>query len=536
MFSFLLIGLLLGFISPARASHIMGGQLTYRWVSGSTYEVTLVLYGDCTGIYLPTGSVTILAQNNGCNSTAVTAALVPLGTSQTIQPYCSSVQQQVICSAASTRPLTYFQSYRGTISLPPAANWVLSYEDAARPGSANVAGQPNFRFEATLNNQLAAGGAVQTVANTSPLFNLTTSSLIPWNRSSTISNAGFDADGDSLAYSLVDPLEMCNRTIAYYQSITRLAGVPQPGCTYAVAAGSPTTYSATYPMVTAYDTTGSCPQRLLTPKPFLFDAATGTITVTPSRHPAFAPIQSAYRYMVVVMVTEYRRLPGSNRRYRVGSVRRDLIMTVYDCGANQLPRFAPTVVVNQRSQSRTQPLGQEIQALAGESLTVDLTATDSDAGQFVLLSVAGTPVPGISLYQTLNGQSRLTFVVPPSLPEGLYHVSVAALDDACPVKGVQGQTLAFRVVNTALATRAAQALAVAAFPNPFTEQVKFQLATPGVQTLTVCDHLGRTVATVRSQPNGTVVWQPAATLPAGLYLARSADGRQSVRLLRSAAQ
>ena len=43
LFSAVLV--LLSFSS--RASHIVGADLTYKWTSGLTYTVSVVLYGDC---------------------------------------------------------------------------------------------------------------------------------------------------------------------------------------------------------------------------------------------------------------------------------------------------------------------------------------------------------------------------------------------------------------------------------------------------------------------------------------------------------
>ena len=86
-----------------------------------------------------------------------------------------------------------------------------------------------------------------------------------------------------------------------------------------------------------------------------------------------------------------------------------------------------------------------------------------------------------------------------------------------------------------MATRTEAALPVAAFPNPFSSHVRFQLATLGVQPLTIWDYLGRVVDTISSQPDGTVRWQPADGLPIGLYLARTTGGNQTVRLLHSGA-
>ncbi|MEM6526236.1 MAG: hypothetical protein AAF693_20750 [Bacteroidota bacterium] len=31
---------------PAQASHLLGGYLTYRWVGGNQYEITVILFTD----------------------------------------------------------------------------------------------------------------------------------------------------------------------------------------------------------------------------------------------------------------------------------------------------------------------------------------------------------------------------------------------------------------------------------------------------------------------------------------------------------
>ena len=39
--------ILLGFLYTARASHLVGGELSYRCLGGNNYEVTLKIYRDC---------------------------------------------------------------------------------------------------------------------------------------------------------------------------------------------------------------------------------------------------------------------------------------------------------------------------------------------------------------------------------------------------------------------------------------------------------------------------------------------------------
>jgi hypothetical protein len=70
------------------------------------------------------------------------------------------------------------------------------------------------------------------------------------------------------------------------------------------------------------------------------------------------------------------------------------------------------------------------------------------------------------------------------------------------------------------------------YPVPFREQVQFTTA-PN-QAVILVDALGREVARLTSAPSGLVRWQPAPTLPAGLYLARAAStGQPLARLLRA---
>lgn len=50
----------------SKASHAAGADLTYRWLSGNTYEVTAAFYRDCGGINQPT-TVTLEYGSANCN-------------------------------------------------------------------------------------------------------------------------------------------------------------------------------------------------------------------------------------------------------------------------------------------------------------------------------------------------------------------------------------------------------------------------------------------------------------------------------------
>ena len=266
---------------------------------------------------------------------------------------------------------------------------------------------------------------------------------------------------------------------------------------------------------------------------FAFDSLTGAFHVSPNRYINTPSNQGDNKYAVVVKVTEWRKVSGTYRV--VGTVRRDMLWVVYDGTGTALPRLNPTVTVQSGTRTSTQPLGTPVAVRVGEPISVVFAATSTLTATPLAFTLEQNTVPGAVIQNgPAAGTGRLTFTPPLSLRDGLYNVSLTVTDDASPLRNLITVPVAFRVYSTALGTRRATALAVAAYPNPFVERVQFQLARPGVQTLTVSDELGRVVAHLTSLADGWVQWQPAADVPAGLYLARTPDGRQTVRLLRAA--
>ncbi|MBD2724373.1 hypothetical protein [Hymenobacter armeniacus] len=525
-----LIGLL--WARPAAASHMQGGDLTYAALGNNRYLVTLHIYRDCSGITL--SPFTLECRSGGCNTAAtVTAPFVQVGPGVAARQYCATLNG--VCNSTITNTEAF--TYTATVTLPPAARWVLSTFQNARPATANIANPGDLYFEATLSNLVPGPGTTGlAIANSSPVSSVQPAFFVPVHRLSTLSNNAFDPDGDSLVYSLETPLEACNTPITFspYPASTPTVLSSNPLCVYQpMPIGN---YSATLPIAVDMDTVGTCPQKSGVNPRFRFDARTGSISLQPGSYNSTAlPATGVNKYAAAVKISEYRRLNGSY--VLIGTTRRELYFMVYDCGTNLLPVVSPLLTVQNGTRTTTQTLSQVIPALAGEPVSVLITATDRNAGQTLTLTLDYNAMPGTTLQNLGNGQARLTFTPPLNTTPGLYRVAVTAEDDACPIKGSETQLLTFRVsASGPLATRTAAAPHPTAYPTPFTQEVRFQLSTPGAQTLTICDQLGRAVATVRSQPDGSVRWLPAAELPAGLYLARPADGGPAVRLLRSAAQ
>ncbi|RAK69472.1 hypothetical protein [Hymenobacter edaphi] len=524
----------------ARASHAQGGDLRYEYIGNqynpvrpNLYKVTCRFFRDCSGIDAPT-SLTLNARVGtpvtSCNSNDsrnTSATLTRQGLPVYGNQYCATTTG--VCSASG--PDNYEENlYVGTVTLATAPTWTMSVVENARPTLANIGGNTNIVFEAVFNNQIQAGGQVTTITNSSPNFGALPAAFVGWQQAISLNLGAFDADGDSLAYSLVSPLTDCNTPSVYPAAPIGGNYSIGTGCTAAMPA---TMLSATYPLPSA-QLTGACPVRTATPY-FLLDAANGTLRFTPIAYTAgSASSQGLNKYALSVKVDEYRRLNGAFQH--IGSTRREIFVNVYDCGQNQMPRFASTMQVY--GMTGAVALATPIPVRAGAATSLVLTATDANAGQRVLFTANHMSVPGVSITQTGATTLAVEFSPPATLPTGTYYVTVRADDDNCPVRGFEMQTLAFRVTNTTLSSHGpAKQVVSSAFPNPFAEQVSFSLARPtaAASAVEVVDQLGRVVERLPvpagAGPEASLTWRPAPGLPAGVYLARFPQGQQTVRLM-----
>lgn len=366
--------------------------------------------------------------------------------------------------------------YEGDVTLPPN-RWLLSTllgNRAIAIRNISASDWHNIHIESFLDN---SSGLI----NSSPKF---TSYKLPYlsgRQAHHYSSSAFDIDGDSLVYQVVAPKE------------NRAATIQQFGCSNEIG------------------------QYMAAPN-FTVDVATG----------ALLPTSAALvlgDYVLPIRVDEFRKL--NNVWTKIGSVTRDQIYRGYN-STNLNPTFTGLTV---NSSTTVQPLEQVIRVNPGQTVALTLTATDADAGQN-LRFVSDVPaiVPGTTL-QTLNAtQARLTWSVPSTLPLGHYRLTVGVADDGCSLNASEVRTITFLVTNQVLATGPRRPLLVPASPNPFRTQVSFQVAKP--QPVVVFDGLGRAIAHLKSRPDGTVTWQPAATVVPGLYFARTTDGQQLVRLVR----
>lgn len=225
LYSLLLALLIVSGIQTAKASHVVGGEISYTWISGNTYELKLTYYRDCQGISAPT-TVTLEAISSCYPAPGITITATASATSpQQISPVCAGVQSN--CNGGQFNGIEKWE-YNGTVTLPGVCNdWVFSYTECCRNGSITNLNQPfsaSSYFWAMLNN-------AATPFNNSATFGGNPIPYLSANTPVQINNSAFDVDNDSIVVSLSAALGQGGNPLTYAgfagptNPITTLSGI-----------------------------------------------------------------------------------------------------------------------------------------------------------------------------------------------------------------------------------------------------------------------------------------------------------------------
>ncbi len=268
------------FFIASKASHYMGGQITYRWVSGNNYIVKLTIYRDCAGI--PLSTTTGITISSGTNSLNVS---LPRVSSRDVTLLCSN--QTSLCNGSGGAFGVEEHIYEDVISFPQISGvYTISFSGCCRNGAITTLTSPSSQqlfLSATLDPNL-------TIKNTSAdLLNIPIANFAP-NQLATLSPSGFDADGDVLKYSLVSAKDLSETDPVNY------------------AVG----FSATNPLTSS--------------TPITINPNNGIISFTPSVSNQVA--------IIAIKVEEYR---GG---VKIGEITRDIQVRVFNIN-NNYPSITP---------------------------------------------------------------------------------------------------------------------------------------------------------------------------------------------------
>lgn len=252
--------------SFAYSTHIFGGYIAYKHLSGTTYQVQLTLYRDCY-------SATPFDGTAGSTTPAILGIFTGstlIETRQLTNPVISVVIGDT--SLPCTVPPSVCREigvYTDTITLPSAsATYTLVHERCCLRNSIT-----------NILNAGDQGSAITAIIpansnNTSPSINLQLAQYIRIYENTSITNWCTDINGDSLAFSLSAPLSGA--------SITEPAPNPPYGAPYSPVAYYPG-YSASQPFGQA----STCS----------INSAFGQIQIVP---------QGVGIFLMNVLVSEYR--------------------------------------------------------------------------------------------------------------------------------------------------------------------------------------------------------------------------------------
>ncbi|MBK9422943.1 MAG: hypothetical protein IPN54_02140 [Bacteroidetes bacterium] len=180
-------------------SHIVGGEITYQWISGNDYKIQLTYYSDCSGAPNPTTAL-IEVNSQSCSQSFSISLPIASGPDE-ISPICATSLSNSTCNGGTLYSVKRVV-YEGVVSLNgPCNDWVFSYNECCRNAAITNLNSPSgfgSYFEATLNNlDVPFNNSVQFAGIPVNMIQNNTTSSLSWNT--------YDVDGDSLHYEMVAP-------------------------------------------------------------------------------------------------------------------------------------------------------------------------------------------------------------------------------------------------------------------------------------------------------------------------------------------
>ncbi|MCH2045415.1 MAG: hypothetical protein MK212_14960, partial [Saprospiraceae bacterium] len=371
----------------AKATHAMGGDLTYTCIGPNQYQISLSIYRDCNGIGLGGGAT--LNYSSACAGVNANLNLVRQSQTELNNILCPTANSA--CSGSGNIGVEQ-HIYTGILNLPAGCDdWIISWRLCCR----NLA-------ITTLNNGNADAMYVEdlidntvTPCNNSPIFGNLPTVFTCIGQPVFYNHGAFDPDGDQLVYSLVNCLEDDGDVVEYVGGIN-------------------TAPNGANPLVNTVSGVN-------------LDPNTGAITFTPT---------AAEAGIVCVLVEEFRN------GVLIGSIVRDIQFTTINCNNN-----LPTVTgVNGATGGGI--IDYQTSSCFNQQLCFDVTGTDGDAGQNLTMIWNGA-IPGATFVTTPPGNPITgTFCWTPTAADtGQHTFTVTIFDDDCPLLGSNTFTYTINVIS-----------------------------------------------------------------------------------------
>jgi hypothetical protein len=359
----------------AQATHYGGGEISYRCLGFSQYEITITYYEDCNFNFNPITSVGLSYESTSCGM-AATTVYIPLDTFYDVSPLCAAVLDSSSCNGGSL-PGVRKTVYIDTLTLPAnCVDWELYTEGCCRNNATVNLANPSSQWisvEAGLDN-------ISYLCNSNTRFESIAVGYAQLGQPFFYDPRGVDDDGDVLKYRFVSALGQHDIPLMY------VAGT----------SGQQPVYES-----------------------FVMDSLTGRFTYTPT--------VTVGDFVLTYLVDEYR-----NGNW-IGSTQREVRIVVINDGGT-VNNVAPTSTLSNVTGGFQQ--GNTITVCAGQALSFDFTATDPDIGDTlqILDYDVYNKCPGATFTSTGISPVVGTFNWTPQ-GGGIYKVGLVTQDVKCPIIG-----------------------------------------------------------------------------------------------------
>jgi gliding motility-associated-like protein len=397
IYRLLILALLLMFSNVGKASHIMGGEITWTCLGSGSYQFDLVLYRDCNGLDIVDPFLDIEVWGHP----TVSSIQCDLVSSIDLSPECTQVGGGPIeldCGtgtqggngAGAVQKFIYRSAPTVLNGTPPAEGWAFTYDSFSRNWSlTNIVDPHNYGITLSAYMFAVPGGSANPCNDSSPQFAQDPYMLLCAGTDFQYNANAFDPDNDSLHYDWGIPLD-------HFPS----------------GAFNPPVNPIPVPFVTNFSASNPTPDTNFDPGnvPAQMDPATGDITFLSN---------TVGNYGLVQKIDSYR--DGQ----LIARIHREIQMIVIDCPGytNTAPTITPPFAGN---------TSFDAEYWAGDLINFDILISDLELLQ------DGTPQT-----VTLNPSGNYfgTNLTDPN--SGCDYTPCATLDQPPLIQGVQGLTTEF---------------------------------------------------------------------------------------------
>ncbi len=382
-------------MQPAKANHLYGGELSYRYLSSNgndhAYLIYFRLFADCGaaagGAYsvLPntTPLITIYKDGNRFFGSSL-LQIDPSLSDIEITPLCPKDRNSTSCTNLSN-PIPGAKQFVYTARVVisgTSSRWVFASEGDLGSGTrsgrsqtiSNIDVSSSIMYlEATLNNT--------TAQNSSPAFTSVPTPFFCLGLPQQYNVGAIDPNADSLSYSLIPAKIDAATNAAYISGYTPATPLP------------------------------------VIPGAQVFDMNTGQLSFTPN---------AVARCVVVNRVAEYRD------GVEIGSSMREMTFVIIPTCTNQAPTISSTET--RVCEGRTDSLIAVINTSDPDTNNIKVSYTGLPAG--AILTITGN--------STENPQLRLSWDVS-NVRTGNYTFFITLTDDGCPLASAQTMAYTIRV-------------------------------------------------------------------------------------------